>query len=406
MTEFRPSAGGADESLTEFVTEHAKRDPETVLNVCEKLCIETVEELMYLRLRTGGLVGLGENFFTAGEAILLEKALDVKAADRKSVIESAASGPDEELKKFVTDYAKRNPEAVLDACEKLCIETVADLMSLRLRTGLVELLEGIPAGEAMLLETALDDWAAETKSVIESADSMDGILTNLGIVAALIGATSAGVFTGIAADEWQTYKELQAPTWPPCQPFATWPPAENRSAYLYVEGSAYTSMEECTEDMTEIQERWFVQLNTCGGLCMMIVVLMTSWLYIAIHSSHAVLSRPEELKLVVGVMRPFFALLQLVFLVGVVTGGLGVCLFIQVKCRNQVLARWVTNAIVTASVGLFAGFILSIVSWFLVKRKVKFQRKNTANKAKKMVAKMAGGPASQRSQDHAGGWEA
>lgn len=286
------------------------------------------------------------------------------------------SRADVDLKDFVTTYAKRNPDAVLNACEKLCIETVAELMSLRLRTGLVELGEDLfPAGEAMLLESALDDKAADTKSVIESADSMDGILTNLGIVAALVATVSAGVFTGIAADEWQTYKDIQAPTWSACQPFAS---AQNSSAYLYVEGSAYTSMDECAEHMTELQERWFVQSNTIAFTLLTFVVLMTSWLYIVIHSSHAMLTRPEELRIVVGIMRPFFGCLQFVFLAGVIVAGFGISLFIQTKIRGMELARWVSMMTGLLGAVLGAGGILSILSWRHINRQVDRQRAMTA----------------------------
>ena len=199
---------------------------------------------------------------------------------------------DPALKIFIDENADDMAEECVNICKQNGIKTKAHLVEL---SRYESLLAKFPVAPALQMIQALD---AESHSGTKcsgaikalsslSVDAVTSVMLNYGIVSALMCSISAGIFGGVAADEWKLYEENIAPNWESCVAAAT-----NTSVWWY--STRFDSLEECVAYWTETQQWWLIQFNVWSIGFNMFVVWVATYLYIALMFSDIKKENKEE----------------------------------------------------------------------------------------------------------------
>ena len=121
--------------------------------------------------------------------------------------------------------------------------------------------------------------------------------------------------------------------------------------------------------------------NGMASVVLLLVVLQSSWLYIALHASRANRSRSSEVEMLVRSYRGNYLFLQVSFLVGIIFSFLGLGAVVTLKTQSEVQA-FATVAMTIVGIVFFFGMLASIIRAVAgLNRKVDAQRKEACSKA-------------------------
>jgi hypothetical protein len=236
-------------------------------------------------------------------------------------------------------------------------------------------------------QNALIESAAPVKSILLTLtgrlDKMDAFLMNYGLAASLITAALMTCYTSITNEDWGAYLPIvlreQA-----CQDKAKgcgpevlspdhlgWEPLYCQVAVHLLLETPYMNLLNtsnpdlsCCMDALECAKlkKWNLELAFtlgCGGgsALMLLVLLFSSWLYIALHGSSANRERYEEAELLRERFRQEFLLLHTLFLGGVFCTFVGLIAVMSLKVSTLFLS-WLAWGITFGSgVCAFALFL-------------------------------------------------
>ena len=278
---------------------------------------------------------------------------------------------DPALKIFIDENADDLADKCIEICKDNGIKTKAHLIEL---SRYESLLAKFPVAPALQMIQALDaESHAGTKcsGAIKalsslSVDAVASVMLNYGIVSALMTSISAGMFGGVAADEWKLFEENIAPYWESCVAAAT-----NTSA-------RFDSLEQCVAYWTETQQWWLIQFNFCSIGANMCVVWVATYLYIALMFTDIKKENKEEQEIASRMMMPYIVLIQIMFLLGVGTCGYGVTTFAQIKVTHQPIARWLTHMSTATGLTIVLVLLPMLLTWDMMRRKIGKVRKEAA----------------------------
>ena len=121
---------------------------------------------------------------------------------------------DEKLEDFVENVCPRHKDGVLKWCENNGIDDVDELKELAKRCWLGEYSPDLPVRAALLIEKHFDHQKQGERKwwhVAEDMEAMSAILSNYGIVAALVLTLTVSAFGGMTVDEWDTWTDNVSP---------------------------------------------------------------------------------------------------------------------------------------------------------------------------------------------------
>lgn len=214
-------------------------------------------------------------------------------------------------------------------------------------------------------------------------ESMEANCVNYGLTAALVLTMTFNNFSSITKDDWDAYKLQVELNRKSCQAFAvaqcsdamktSSPLAYGESPYCYdalarVIANPFHNLtafgQECCIDTIKCvaEESWVVETsfaigNGGGTALLLLVVLYTSWLYIAIYGSSANRSRWTEQRLLVNELAGEMFILQILFFFSMMFSYIGIYSVISMKVTTQRLSS-VSAGIVSTS-GIMACFFLT-----------------------------------------------
>ena len=278
---------------------------------------------------------------------------------------------DPALKIFIDENADDLADKCIEICNDNGIKTKAHLIEL---SRYESLLAKFPVAPALQMIQALDAEShsgTKCSGVIKalsglSVDAVTSVMLNYGIVSALMCSISAGIFGGVAADEWKMFEENIAPNWESCVAAAT-----NSS-------DRFDSLESCVAYWTETQQWWLMQFNIGSLGANVFVVWVATYLYIVLMFSDIKKENKEEQEIASRMMMPYIFLIQLAFLLGVGTCGFGVIIFAQIKVTHQPIARWCTNMGNVVGSTIFLILLPMFFTWNQIRRKIGKVRKEAA----------------------------
>lgn len=121
--------------------------------------------------------------------------------------------------------------------------------------------------------------------------------------------------------------------------------------------------------------------NGMASVVLLLVVLQSSWLYIALHASRANRSRSSEVDMLVRSYRGNYIFLQVSFLVGIIFSFLGLGAVVTLKTQSTVQA-YATVVMTIVGIIFFVGMLVSVIRAVTgLNRKVDEQRKEACSKA-------------------------
>ena len=269
------------------------------------------------------------------------------------------------------------------------------LKDVAMQTGGLALLEEIlqSKGAADIIseyydkQNALIESAAPVKSMLLTLtgrlDTMDAFLMNYGLAASLIAAALMANYTSITNEDWGAYLPIvlreQA-----CQDKAKgcgpevlspdhlgWEPLYCQVAVDLLLETPYMNLLNtsnpdlsCCMDALECAKlkKWNLELAFtlgCGGgsALMLLVLLFSSWLYIALHGSSANRERYEEAELLRERFRQEFLLLHTLFLGGVILTFVGLIAVMSLKVSTLFLSWFAWGIGFASGVCTFALFL-------------------------------------------------
>merc|ERR1740130_1648532 len=118
---------------------------------------------------------------------------------------------------------------------------------------------------------------------------------------------------------------------------------------------------QCGKDSLFYADLAFTLGNGAGSACLLLVVLFSSWLYIAIYATKVNRSRWAEVRKLTKRMSGEFFLLQVTFLVGIVFAGCGIGAVMTIKVSSEDMS-WFTYFVTFAMMG-FLFFMLVKIIW-------------------------------------------
>jgi hypothetical protein len=240
-------------------------------------------------------------------------------------------------------------------------------------------------------QIALIESAAPVKSILLTLtgrlDKMDAFLMNYGLAASLITAALMTCYTSITNEDWGAYlpivlrEQACQDKAKGCGPEVLSPDHLGREP-LYCQVAVHLLLEtpymnllntsnpdlSCCMDALECAKfkKWNLELAFtlgCGGgsALMLLVLLFSSWLYIALHGSSANRERYEEAELLRERFRQEFLLLHTLFLGGVFCTFVGLIAVMSLKVSTLFLS-WLAWGITFGS-GLCAFALFLKLPW-------------------------------------------
>ena len=149
-----------------------------------------------------------------------------------------------------------------------------------------------------------------------SLETMESVCTNYGVISALLLSIAIGAVAAVPSFEWQD-SFVPHVALPLC------------SDYGWLWARTHETAEQCADRLAFIFSTTFIIANSAAFCNLLVTVLMSCWVYIAMHATSVRVDREDEVRLLTGPFSKDFLILQLCFIssmlisiVGLVTLGI------------------------------------------------------------------------------------
>ena len=212
-----------------------------------------------------------------------------------------------------------------------------------------------------------------------SLQAMEAMCVNYGICSALVLTMTFANFGVISKDDWAEYMINVMMDTRDCWSLSTCPGGGNiclRAAHLLVDEpwtnlstevpplDCCSAVVQCGKDSVFLTDLTFTLGNGGGSAFLLLVVLFSSWLYIAIYATKVNRDRWVEVRKLTKRLSGEFFLLQVTFLVGMTFAGCGIGAVMTIKVRTEAMS-WVTFTL-TYVMGFFLAYMLVKILWEIV----------------------------------------
>ena len=209
-----------------------------------------------------------------------------------------------------------------------------------------------------------------------SLQAMEAMCVNYGVCSALVLTMTFANFGVLGKDDWTEFMINVMMDTRDCWSLSTCPGGGNiclRAAHL-VADEPWTNLStevppldccravvQCGKDSLFRADMAFTLGNGAGSACLLLVVLFSSWLYIAIYATKVNRNRWVEVRKLTKRLSGEFFLLQVTFLVGIVFAGVGIGAVMTIKVTTETMS-WVTYFL-TYIMMVFLAYMLLKIIW-------------------------------------------
>jgi hypothetical protein len=211
-----------------------------------------------------------------------------------------------------------------------------------------------------------------------SLQAMEAMCVNYGVCSALVLTMTFANFGVVVKDDWDAFMINIMMDSRDCWSLSTCPEGSDKLVCLravhLVADEPWTNLStqappldccnavvECGKDSLFYTDLAFTTGNGAGSACLLLVVLFSSWLYIAIYATKANRGRWEEVRKLTKRMSGEFFLLQVTFLIGIVFAGCGIGAVMTIKVTTEAMS-WLTWIVAFAMMS-FLFFMLVKIIW-------------------------------------------
>ena len=212
-----------------------------------------------------------------------------------------------------------------------------------------------------------------------SLHAMEAMCVNYGVCSALVLTMTFANFGLLRKDDWAEFMINVMMETRDCWSLSTCPGGSNtclRAAHLVVDEpwtnlstevpplDCCTAVVQCGKDSLYEYDLAFTLGNGAGSACLLLVVLFSSWLYIAIYATKVNRNRWVEVRKLTKRLSGEFFLLQVTFLVGIIFAGVGIGAVMTIKVTTESMS-WVTY-ILSYTMIIFLAYMLVKILWQIV----------------------------------------
>jgi len=210
-----------------------------------------------------------------------------------------------------------------------------------------------------------------------SLQAMEAMCVNYGVCSALVLTMTFANFGVVSTDDWNAYMINIMMDSRDCWSLSTCPDGSNRHVCLraahLVADEPWTNLStevpsldccnavlQCGKDSLFSTDLAFTAGNGAGSACLLLVVLFSSWLYIAIYATKVNRSRWAEVRELTDRLSGEFFTLQVTFLVGIVFAGCGIGAVMTIKVTTESMS-WFTYFVTFTMMGFLAYMLVKII---------------------------------------------